>query len=194
MTIVFNAHLRGDGQMTLKAAVFRTEREAINAVQALERDGFSRHVIKVFAKNTEDTRRIETETDVHADEVQELTETRERSGEDIGWIAAAPLNAPAGLAFNGAVTGMVGGAGPYYGAGVLPPTAALTEGAGMEQSLRALGLHAEAAQLCGEAIADGGIVVAVDVGDGGGMDGGPDMTGAGSAEAVFRSCGAERIL
>jgi hypothetical protein len=180
--------------VTLKTALFRTERQVINAVEALEREGFSPNAIKVFAKNTEDTRRIETETDVHADEVQELTETRERSGEDLNWFAAAPLNAPAALTYAGTAPGMINGAGPYYGAGVLPPGAALTEGSGMQESLRALGLDAEAASICGEAIAEGGIVVAVDVGDGGSTDGGPDMTGAGSAEAVFRSCGAERIL
>src|SRR5690349_7944177 len=95
--------------MALKAGVFKTEQQAIEAVQALEAEGFSKNDIKVLAKNTEDTRRIESETDVHADEIEELTETRNNTGYDSGYgfpgIAATPLGAAAGISYVGSAAG-----------------------------------------------------------------------------------------
>ncbi|WP_274649096.1 general stress protein [Paenibacillus humicola] len=182
--------------MALQAGVFRKEQQAIEAVQALEAEGFARTGIHVFAKNIEHTRRIESETDVHADEVQELTETRDESGEGgrygLPGFVSAPLSTAAGFAFLGNSPG-VSSSTPYNGAGVFAAAGMLDGESNMEQSLRALGLDEETAGVCGKAIAEGSIVVAADV-DGGSSDGGPDLSSGGRAEAVFRRCGAERIL
>jgi len=183
--------------MALKAGVFKMEQQAIEAVQALEAEGFSKNDIKVFAKNTEDTRRIESETDVHADEIEELTETRNNTGYDSGFgipgIAATPLGAAAGISYAGSVAGF-SNASPYFGAGVLAVSGLLVDDSDMERSLLALGLDEETAGACRNAVAEGGIVVAADIGDAKASSGGPDLTSGGTAEAVFRRCGAERIL
>jgi hypothetical protein len=176
--------------MTVKIGIFKMEEQAVEAVKALEQSGFSRNEIKVLAKDGDHSRRIEAETDVDADEVRELADTREQMDDGYGFGNLGPV----GLAGTvGMVGPLTGGAWPY-GAGILAVGGLLVDENGMEDAIHALGIKGDDAGLCRDAIVDGALVVTADVGDGKPSNGGPDLSRGGTVEGVFRRCGAERIL
>ncbi|MBB3112066.1 uncharacterized protein YoaH (UPF0181 family) [Paenibacillus phyllosphaerae] len=181
--------------MAYEIGIFHTEQQAINAVQALEAEGFSNHAIKVFAKDREHSHRVEAETDVHADELNEITAARDQAGEDgdglIG-IVGPGAGVVAGTYLAGTPSAV--GAAPYYGAPAIGGSAVFgDDDSPMESALRDLGITGDAATTCRDAIAEGAIIVAADIGNASGNDG-PNLTAAGSAEAVFRRIGASAVL
>ena len=172
--------------MAYKLGIFRQEQQVINAIQELEKEGFTKHELQVFAKDREHSRRVEAETNVHADELNELSDTRDHIEGDIAVV-------PAGVISGGSpVAGYAGGAFAGNGAGVLAG-GVWGDDSAIEESLRSLGLEDDAAKQCRDAIAEGWLVVTAHTGDER-SDGGPDLGLAGTAEAVFRRTGAERIL
>ena len=62
--------------MAMKIGIFESQSQAIEAVLALEQEGFTKTEIKVLSKNREHSSRIEEETNVHAEEIDELVDTR----------------------------------------------------------------------------------------------------------------------
>ncbi|MCQ6562699.1 general stress protein [Paenibacillus mendelii] len=175
--------------MAYKLGIFRQEQQVINAVQELEKEGFTKHELQVFAKDREHSRRVEAETDVHADELNELTDTRDYIEEgDIAVVPAGVMSGGSPVAGYGGTAFGGNGAGAIVG-GVWGDDSAI------EESLRTLGLDDDAAKQCRDAIAEGWLVVTAHTGDGNERsDGGQDLGLAGTAEAVFRRTGAERIL
>ncbi|QYR20862.1 general stress protein [Paenibacillus sp. sptzw28] len=174
--------------MTMKIGIFKMEEQAVEAVKALEQSGFSRNEIKVLAKDGDHSRRIEAETDVDADEVRELADTRDQMDDGYGFGNLGPV----GLAGTvGMVGPLTGGAWPY-GAGILAVGGLLVDENGMEDAIHALGIKGDDAGVCREAIVDGALVVTADTGDGSQHNIGQDLSR--EAEEAFRRCGAERIL
>lgn len=176
--------------MTMAIGIYENQAAAIEAVQQLEGAGFRAEDLKVMAKDHESSGRIESETDVHVDELNDLTDTRaDRSGGDVlldspaaaGWAAGFPL--AAGLGF-----GTYNGAG--YPAGVLALTA-LHEGDDMKDALQALGLGDKAAEVCRDAISEGSIVVVAEAEAEEDVD---DSARKAGAEDVFRRTGAAQII
>lgn len=182
--------------MAYTLGIFSTQQQVIEAIQALEAEGIASSAVRVIAKDHEHANRIESETNVHADEVNDVTETRHQVGNDDGLTNAGVIGF-AGLAAGSVGTGYnmgtpsAVGIAPYYGAAVLGGF-----GGGdseMIESLRALGISGGDAETCRDAIAEGAIVVAAETGDAA-LGEGPDQTPAGAAAAVFRQAGARAIL
>ncbi|AJY75666.1 general stress protein [Paenibacillus beijingensis] len=100
--------------MGKKIAVFDREEQAIQALEELRNQGFARDELKVIAKDNEHSRRVESETDVHADELQDLAEARSSDRKD-GILPAEPgatgSYVAAGVALNLAGTNMSSGDG-----------------------------------------------------------------------------------
>ncbi|WP_165822536.1 general stress protein [Paenibacillus montanisoli] len=177
--------------MRYKIGIFNTENEAVAAVQALEQAGFTRNELSVFAKDREHSRRIEAETDVHADEMTDLLLTRaaadDHGVEDIRVLApGAPVS---GLGMAGAYIGGL----TYPNNGLLVAAAMLDDDHGVEHALADFGISSSDTGACREALARGAVIVTVDLGDSKDADG-PDLTRGGAAEATMRSCNAARIL
>ncbi|MBW7455286.1 general stress protein, partial [Paenibacillus sepulcri] len=70
--------------MAIKIGIFKMQQQALDAVKGLEQEGFSKTELKVIAKDREHSRRLESETDVHTDEIQELADTREHMEDGLG--------------------------------------------------------------------------------------------------------------
>lgn len=167
--------------------IFDTQEQAIEAIDGLERAGFRRTDVKVLAKDYESSRRIERETDVHVDELNDLVDTREDSGE-------GPLNSfPGGYIGGAGVSPAVGATGlSTYNASTIFPAGAFAwtaypAGREFTSALHALGVGDEAAALCTEALNEGRFVVAAELG----------QSAAGSrsdAEKVLRACGASAVV
>ncbi|MFC4810613.1 general stress protein [Paenibacillus sp. GCM10023250] len=177
--------------MSYKIAIYDTPNDAILAIQALEQAGFVKTDLTVIAKNRENTRRIENETDVDADELQDLTDTRQAAdqhGLDDPRVVA-PIAASPGLTMTGPFTGGMA----YPGNSFVAAAAFLDDDDSMDSALHDLGVPGGDVEPCREAIARGGIIVAAEIGSDA-SNGGPDLTRGGEAEAVFRSTGATRIL
>jgi len=144
--------------------VFDTQEQAIEAVEGLEREGFRRESLKVLAKDYESSRRIERETDVHVDELNDLVDTREDSGE-------GPLNSfPGGFIGGAGVSPVIGATGlSTYNASTIFPAGAFAwtaypGGRELDGALHALGIRGEAAAMCTEALNEGRFVIAAEVG------------------------------
>jgi Heat induced stress protein YflT domain len=177
--------------MSYKIAIFETQNDAIQALQALERAGFANTELTVIAKDREHSRRIESETDVHADELQDLTDTR--SAVDQHGLSdpriIAPIAASPGVGMTGTFTsGMA-----YPGTSFVTAAAFLDDDNSMNSALSDLGVPSGDLDACRDAIANGAIIVAAETGSGQ-SNGGPDLTRGGAAEAAFRTSGAARIL
>ncbi|MBW7474662.1 general stress protein [Paenibacillus oenotherae] len=182
--------------MAIKLGIFQTEQQVIHAIETLEQEGFTRNELKVLVKDSEHSRRIERQTDVHADELRELVETRSEADDkeaanDI-LFAGTMTQSPGGV-YGAGVAGMMGSGAPYGGMNLLAGRARINENSNIEEALISLGLNGSQASLCRDVIVGGGYVVGVETGAGGG-NGGPDPTRSGIVEAVYRHCGAERIL
>lgn len=178
--------------MTMKIGIFETENQAVAAVEALEQEGFTKTEIKVLAKDWEHSRRIESVTNVHADEIYDLVDTREDAGErsvlGLGFVPAAGL--AGGIYSAGTLNGF---GGPFANGTALAAAAFLNDSNAVDQALFSLGLTDESAIACRKAIVEGGLAVAADIGSAEG-NGGPDLTRSGAAEAALRRSGAQRIL
>ena len=181
--------------MTRKIGIFDTEQQAITAVEQLEQAGFAKSELKVLAKDSEHSRRIEAESDVHVDELRELDDMPDRQGLGSLGMAAAAGFGGAGVNSVYGITGY--GSAPYI-AGAYPFAAAVLLG-GDEHSdtLRALGLDDDEAQDCSQALRSGSVVVIVETDESKSLfdkDGGPDLSRLGAAEAIFRACSASSIV
>jgi hypothetical protein len=177
--------------MAMKIGIFESESQAIEAVQALEQEGFTNTEIKVLSKNREHSSRIESETNVHAEEIDELVETREYSSEG---TALGLGIIPPGLTGGLYAAGMLNGSGGPYGNGAaLVGAGLMSDDDSMKQALSSLGLASDSLSACRKAIMNGDLVVAADIGNNKG-NGGPDLTRSGTAEAALRRSGAQQIL
>ncbi|CAM4347896.1 hypothetical protein FHS16_002446 [Paenibacillus endophyticus] len=181
--------------MARKIGVFATEQQAITAINQLEHAGFTKGELKVLAKDSEHSRRIEAESDVHVDELRELEDVSEHEGNSIFGMAAAT-----GYVSNGtnAVLGMTGyGTAPYTVGGNAFAAAWLLGADEHISALHALGLDDEEAEICKQALQSGSVIVMVETDETKSMfdkDGGPDISRLGAAEAVFRTCSASLIV
>jgi hypothetical protein len=167
--------------------VFDTQEQAIEAVQGLEKAGFRRERLHVLAKDYESSRRVENETDVHVDEINDLVDTREDSGE-------GPLNTFAGSYIGGAgVSPVVAAAGlSTYNASTIFPSGAFAwtsypEGEEMSSALHALGVGDQAGAICTEALNEGRFLVAAEIGQ-------DEAERQSAAEEVMRGCGARELV
>jgi len=180
--------------MARKIGIFDTEQQAITAIERLEQAGFVQGELQVLAKDTEHSRRIEAESDVHVDELRQLEDTPDRHGVGSLGMAAAAGFAGAGL---NAAYGVAGyGAAPYAAAGFPFAAAVLLNEDEHSNTLQALGLDDDEAQLCSQALRSGSLIVIVETDESKSLldkDGGPDLSRLGTAEAVFRACNASAI-
>lgn len=187
--------------MARKIGVFESQQQVIEAIEQLEQAGFVTGELKVLAKDAEHSRRIEAESDVHADEMRELEDTDgNRFGHGLG-IGSLAMGEAAG--FGGAGTVAAYGAstwGTGTALGGFPAAlAALTlfDTDEHSSSLHALGLDDEETKICSQAISEGSLVLIVETDESKSLldkDGGPDLSRLGAAEAVFRGCGASLIV
>lgn len=180
--------------MARKIGFFNTEQQAITAIEQLEQAGFVKGELKVLAKDSEHSRRIESESDIHVDELRELEDMPDRH--DLGIFGMAAATGYAGAGVN-AVYGMAGYGSAPYNAGGYPFVAAMLLGDDEHsEALRALGLDGEEAEICAKELQIGSIAVIVETDESKSLldkDGGPDLSRLGAAEAVFRACNATSI-
>ncbi|XEC93629.1 hypothetical protein AB6A23_20040 [Paenibacillus tarimensis] len=180
--------------MAKKIGIFANEEQIIRAVRTLENEGFHKNELKVLAKNAEHSRRVESESDVHADELDDLAETRENREHPffIPYVALGAAITGGGLntgATAGPSNNVAGGA--LFG-GLLANDAFTGDNDGVGSAITALGLDEREAALCRSAIHSGSLVIVADTGES------ADQSGSGisrldQAEAVFRSCGAVSV-
>ncbi|BBH22203.1 hypothetical protein Back11_35480 [Paenibacillus baekrokdamisoli] len=177
--------------MSMKIGIFENESQVIEAIQALEMEGFIKTEIKVLAKDREHSQRVESETNVHAEEMNELVDRRGHTndGPIIG-LGVVPPGLAGGMYTMGTLSGV---AGPYANGTPLVGAALYEDDDKIEQALVGLGLDNDAASSCRKAIAEGDLAVAADTGDDT-DNGGPTLTRSGAAEAALRRSGAKRIL
>lgn len=180
--------------MARKIGIFDTEQQAVTAIQQLEQAGFVKGELQVLAKDTEHSRRIEAESDVHVDELRELEDRSNQQG-----VSRLGITAAAGFAGTGVNAGLgFGGYGSSYMAGGYPLAAAavLLNEDEHSNTLQALGLDDEEARLCSQALRNGSLIVIAQTDESKSFlekDGGPDLSRLGAAEAVFRECNASAI-
>lgn len=180
--------------MARKIGIFETEQSVINAITQLEEAGFVPGELRVLAKDSEHSRRIESESDVHADELRELEDVTDHtdSFQSIGMIGAAGYN---GLGVTAAIPGYanspnMGGAFPLFGSIFFGDN-------GHENTLQRLGLDHDESQACSSALQSGALVLIVETDESKSLmdiEGGPDLSRLGVAEAVFRKCNASKIV
>lgn len=174
--------------MAKKIGLFENEQKAITAIEELEKAGFTPGEMKILAKDSEHSRRIERETDVHADEIKELQETNEhiQDPEPVSFAVSSGFGFPI-------VTGSYGfGAS---GVGFATPFTYLKSG--HESVFQALGLDTKETELCTRAVGSGAIAVIIETSESKSLfdkEGGPDLSKLGIAEAAFRRGGAYRIV
>lgn len=184
--------------MAKKIGIFDNEQQVIQAVGELEQAGFVAGEMKILAKDSEHSRRIERETDAHVDEMRELEET-ESHADGTGTIGLA---SSAGYGFPiAAGTYAAYGTPGYNGMGANGgfAFAALFAflGDDHDESFRSLGLDTKETELCSEALRNGSIALIVETSESKSLldkDGGPDLSKLGIAEAAFRRSGASRIV
>lgn len=192
--------------MSRAIGIFNVQEQAIEAVQSLESRGFGQEQLKVIAKDREHAARIESETDVHADELQEIADNGGTGrGTRIGLFGLAGFAGLGGLggAGNVGTAGSTGNAGmPAAGAAgalalgslrgddLLDPDGG---NGGLTDALRSLGLSDSEADVCSEAVERGSLVVVADTE----ANDAEDDAGRGlldAARETFRSAGAQRII
>ncbi|PZD94676.1 hypothetical protein DNH61_17135 [Paenibacillus sambharensis] len=173
--------------MTKTIGIFAKQEQVIGALEDLERAGFKPEEIKVLAKDHEGSRLVESETDVHVDELNDLTDARGGRGDSIGGIIPAGAAPAAAAGGGGGYTGGTGYAsynGVAYPAGVLAFGSFAGDDGGMKSALKDLGLNGKEAEVCRDAIRDGGFAVVAET----------DNSYGGDAEALLRNHGAQEIL
>lgn len=183
--------------MAKKIGIFESQQQVIGAITQLEDAGFKPGDIKILAKDSEHSRRIEAESDVHVDEMRELEETQNDAGtreETIGTAYSTGMG-NSSVAMTYGFTAF--GGGPTAGTGfLLPVSYAFIGGNEHERVFRALGLDSKESELCCREVERGGYALIVETTESKSLldkDGGPDLSTLGVAEAVFRSCNASLI-
>lgn len=174
--------------MAKKIALFDTEQKAITAINELEKAGFTPGEMKVLAKDSEHSRRIERDTDVHADEMRELQEPNERTAEPdpVSFAVSSGSGFP-----------VVTSSYNYGSTGISFATPFTYLRSGHENVYEALGLDAKESELCSHAVGDGAVAIIVETSESKSLldkEGGPDLSKLGIAEAAFRRSGAFRIV
>ncbi|WP_053374166.1 general stress protein [Paenibacillus sp. FJAT-27812] len=180
--------------MAKKIGVFDTEQQAITAIEQLEQAGFVKSELKVLAKDSYHSRRVEAESNVHVDELSELEDMPDRQG--LGSLGMAAASGFGGAGVN-AVYGITGyGSAPYIAGGYPFAAAMLLGDDEHSDTLQALGLDGDEVKLCSDALQSGSLIVIVETDESKSLfdkDGGPDLSRLGAAEAVFRACSASSI-
>ncbi|WP_424767949.1 hypothetical protein [Paenibacillus sp. sgz302251] len=183
--------------MTRKLAIFDTEQQAIHAIQQLEQSGFVPGELKVLTKDSEHSRRIEAESDVHADELRELEEASAQDAHGLDGPGVVATAGSGGIGFVGAY-GLVGyGAASSYAGGGYPYAAVIADHNQHHGVLQALGLDDKEAEACYQALQNGSVIVIAETDESKSLldkDGGPDLSRLGVAEAVMRQCNASSIV
>ncbi|MBD2844912.1 general stress protein [Paenibacillus sp. IB182496] len=175
--------------MSRKIAVFQKDEDVIETVEELQRKGFGQEHLKVLGKDHEHTRRVEEETGIDAEEIQDLAETREEQDATRTGLAAPFFLGGMGTGGTSHASGT--GAAPYAPAAGVGLFGWLTgkrysdDDEGIGAALRALGLKKDEAHEAREAVRAGDIVVMVESDDDAKLD---------EAEAVYRSHNATRLL
>ncbi|MDQ6420075.1 general stress protein [Paenibacillus sp. LHD-117] len=182
--------------MARKIGIFESQQQVIDAITQLENSGFKPGEMMILAKDSEHSRRIEAETDVHADEMRDLEETRYDARTHTGTFGTAYSSgigeAPVATAYG--FTGF--GGGTTSGVGFPFAVSYAFIGNEHERAFRSLGLDNKEAELCCQEVERGAYALIVETTESKSLldkDGGPDLSTLGVAEAVFRSCGASRI-
>ncbi|RXZ84293.1 hypothetical protein EBB07_04260 [Paenibacillaceae bacterium] len=187
-------HSRRRSDMAKKIGVFAREQQAIEAVEALQNEGFGMDEFRVVAKDNDHSRRIEAETDAHLDEVLELAETREQQD---GTMLERPFIVGGfgmgGVGFNqaGAIAPAGTPAGAGFFGGLFGDAVFNEDDAGIGSALRALGLNDDEAGQCRSAIEDGNFLVIAETEEQTSESG---ISRLDKAEAAFRRTGAEQII
>lgn len=181
--------------MARKIGIFQTQQQAIEAIAQLEQAGFVKGELQVLAKDSEHSRRIEAESDIHVDEIRELEEADYNRGAERLDLAAVAGSGSTGVA---AAYGIAGyGTAPAAAGGYLYGMSLLSGEDEHERVLQSFGFDDEETHACSQALSSGSVIVIVDTDETKSLldkDGGPDLSRLGAAEAVFRSCGASEIV
>ncbi|REK71452.1 general stress protein [Paenibacillus paeoniae] len=182
--------------MAKKIALFEKQQDVITAIEELEGAGFTPGEMLILTKDWEHSRRIESETDTHVEEMRELEETGARGGEldDFGLAIVPSYGYPViaggyGLSTFEHSPGI--GGGGYSGAAPFD----FIDNA-QTRAYRSLGLDSKESKLCSEAVRGGAIAFIVETNESKSLldkDGGPDLSKLGIAEAAFRRNGAYQI-
>ncbi|GKU76256.1 general stress protein [Paenibacillus sp. L3-i20] len=181
--------------MAKKIGLFDSEQQVVDVINQLEQGGFTGGEIKVLTKDMSHSRRIESETDIHADEMHELANTYSSDGDDsyvgvgtTNMYGAANVVGGYGLAsFGGSPA--VGG---IYSFGSSFPFLNFNE----LSAYRALGLEKDEAELCHSGVENGAVAVIVETDESKSLmdkDDGADLSRLSVAEGIFRTYGATRI-
>lgn len=180
--------------MAKKIGIFEKEQQVIDTIHALEQMGFEKAEMKIFAKDAQHSRRIEADTDIHVDEVQELAETRAETTGNEGGI---PLFGATALPVSG-MSGVGGwNAGPIAATSFLAGDGLVGDEDGIYKSLQALGLDSKESSSCLDAIRSGSTIVVVETDESKSLldkDGGPELSTLGIAEGIFRQNNALDII
>jgi len=177
--------------MSRKIAFYETEYQVIQAIQQLEQAGFVPGELQVIAKDWDHSRRLEAETDVHVDELQDIVDAnagRSSSDDGIPGLPATPIL----LAGFGGVNWSNGISAPA----VFPSAFAYSDDE-YERALRAFNLDDQETQACLDAVTKGLIAVLVETDDQMTFidkEDGADLSRLSTAEGVFRNSGALSIV
>ncbi|GGF95627.1 general stress protein [Paenibacillus abyssi] len=178
--------------MAKKIGIFSNEQQAISAIEVLKDIGFGPTELKVLAKDQEHSRRLEAETDVDADEVQELAETRDQYNEGRFPLFAAGLGAT-----NGTMNGAAGAVPASNGAGGIfgwfTGSVLGNDEEGIGSTLMALGLDKKEAKECREAIRAGSLIIMVEEDKDNSDEPHSEIGRLEKAEVALRSNGAEMV-
>ena len=177
--------------MGKKIGVFKMEQQAIEAVELLEKEGFTAGELQVLARDTDHTHRIEAETNVPTQEVQEIAESNDgRGGMGIPLVVGGMgVGNPGGSTAAGNSYGAAPGIGAGFFGGLFRRGFRSDDNDGIRDALRTLGLGSKEADSARDAIREGSLLIVVDLEDD------AEKTDSGlnrldKAEAVFRSSGA----
>lgn len=179
---------------------FASQQQVIDTINALEQAGFVQGEMKIIAKDGEHSRRIESESDIHVDELTELASTTNEIEGD-----ANHGKAWAGAAFI-PVIGLTGGGSwnpGFAAAGLIASGSSITgdyifgDEDHIQGAMMALGLDEQEAAACRDSIREGATLVVIETDDSKSLldkDGGPDLSRLGIAEGIYRENGAARIF
>lgn len=183
--------------MAKKIAIFETQRQVIDAVTQLESSGFKPGDLMILAKDSEHSRRIESEADVHADEMRDLEETREDYASHMDTVGN-PYSTGLGIAPAAMGYGYSGfGGGTASGTGIPFALSGALIGDEHERAFLSLGLDHKESRLVSGHVERGAYALIAETTESKSLldkDGGPDLSTLGIAEAVFRRCNASLIV
>lgn len=183
--------------MAKKIGLFERQQDVIAAIGELEQAGFTPGEMLILTKDWEHSRRIETETDTHVEEMRELEETGTRGGElSYMGLVINPSNGYPNVAGGYGMTSFLDSAGGGWNGNYSTGAPLGFVDNSSTRAYQALGLDSKESKLCSEAVRSGAIAFIVETDESKSLldkDGGPDLSKLGIAEAAFRRCGAYRI-